>query len=148
MLTTSKHCFGLPKVVETKTPQLDSYIKTEVSVSKSINRKVARIQTYVFDRLMLLTSMIECDKQGGLVSHKEVLNAVKTAVRFIWKQCPNIPSPQEEGHLKFPQRTTTPCPESKTILKKLLLLCLDLTLLSITREEIRVLYQTHSEDIF
>ena len=85
MLTTSKHCFELPKVAATKTPQLDSYIKTEVSVTKSTDRELARIQTFVLDSLTPLTSIVECDKQGGSLSHKEVLITVKTVVQLIWK---------------------------------------------------------------
>ena len=38
---------------------------------------------FVLDNLAPLTSIIECDKQGGSLSHKEVLIAVKTAVQLI-----------------------------------------------------------------
>ena len=83
------------------------------NVTKSMDRELARIKTFVLDILAPLTSIIECDNQGGSLSHKKVLIAFKTAVQLIGKyqtNISNIPSVQGESHLKFQQRTTTPCP--------------------------------------
>ena len=76
--------FGLPKVAATRTPQLDPFMKTEVnSATKSTDKELARIQTFVLDSLAPLTSILECDNQGGSLSHEEVIIAVKTAVQLI-----------------------------------------------------------------
>ena len=76
--------FGLPKVAATRTPQLDPFMKTEVnSATKSTDKELARIQTIVPDSMAPLTSILECDNQGGSLSHEEVIIAVKTAVQLI-----------------------------------------------------------------
>ena len=76
--------FGLPKVAATRTLLLDPFMKTEVnSATKSTDRELARIQTFVLDSLALLTSILECDNQGDSLSHEEVIIPVKTAVQLI-----------------------------------------------------------------
>ena len=42
-----------------------------------------RIQTFVFDSLAPPISILECDNQGGSLSHEEVIIAVKTAVQLV-----------------------------------------------------------------
>ena len=51
--------------------------------TKSTDRELARIQTFVLDSLAPLTSILECDNQGGSLSHEEVIIAVKTTVQLI-----------------------------------------------------------------
>ena len=59
-------------------------MKTEVnSATKLTNRKLVRIQTFVLDSLAPPISILECDNQGGSLSHEEVIIAVKTAVQLI-----------------------------------------------------------------
>ena len=53
------------------------------NVTKSADRGLAKIKTFVLDILAPLTSNIECNNQGGLLSHKEVLIAFKTAAHLI-----------------------------------------------------------------
>ena len=80
----TRSSFSLPKVAATKTPLLDVFMKTEVSSStKSLDKDLAKIQTFVLDSLVPLTAVVECDNQGGSLSHQEVMIAVKTAVQLI-----------------------------------------------------------------
>ena len=76
--------FPLPKVAATKTPQLDAFMKTEISSStKALDKDLAKVQTFVLDSLAPLTAVVECDNQGGSLSHQEVMIAVKTAIQLI-----------------------------------------------------------------
>ena len=56
-------------------------MKTEVySTTKLTDRELTRIQTFVLESLEPLTSILECDNQGGSLSHEE---GMKTAVQLI-----------------------------------------------------------------
>ena len=69
--------YCLPKVPATRTPQLDSYIKQEVSSGvKAGDKHLARIQTFVLDALAPLTSLVETHNKGERLEEKEVLKAV------------------------------------------------------------------------
>ena len=74
--------YPLPKVVVTKTPHLDSYLKTELSsATKSDDKELAKIQTFMLDELAPLTSILEADSEK--VSYDEVIDATKAAVALI-----------------------------------------------------------------
>ena len=101
-------------------------MKTEVNnVTNSTD--LATIKTFVVDSLAPLTSIIECYDQEGLLSQKEVLIAVKTAVQLIGNSKYSIFTER-----KLPQVSTKdyhPLSQMMAILKKWLLFCLDLALL-------------------
>ena len=79
------------QMLQKQNPQLNSCMKTEVnSITKSTDRKLARMQTFVLDSLGPLTSVIESDNQRGSLSHIEVLIAVKIAVQLIGNTNPQI----------------------------------------------------------
>ena len=79
-----RSCFPLPKVLTTKTPHLDSFMKTEISsTTKATDRDLAKIQMFILDTLAPLTSVIEHDNQGDSLLHQEVLTAIRTAVQLI-----------------------------------------------------------------
>ena len=66
--------YPLPKVVATKTPHLDSYLKTELSsMTKSEDKELAKIQTFILDALAPLTSILEADSEK--VSYDEAIEA-------------------------------------------------------------------------
>ena len=68
----------------TRTPQLDSYLKSEIPQQvKTADRDLAKIQTFVLDSLAPLTHLIELDAQGHEVSHSQTINAVKAAIELI-----------------------------------------------------------------
>ena len=74
--------YPLPKVVVTKMPHLDSYLKTELSsATKSDDKELAKIQTFMLDELAPLTSILEADSEK--VSYDEVIDATKAAVALI-----------------------------------------------------------------
>ena len=66
----------------TKTPHLDSYVKTELSsATKSDDKELAKIQTFMLDALAPLTSILEVDSERA--SYNEVIDATKAAVALI-----------------------------------------------------------------
>ena len=74
--------YPLPKVVATKTPHLDSYLKTELSsATKSDDKELAKIQTFMLDALAPLTLILEADSEKA--SYDEVIDATKAAVALI-----------------------------------------------------------------
>ena len=76
--------YPLPKVVATKTPHLDSLVRTELSsATKSDDKELAKIQTFMLDALAPLTSILEADSEKA--SYDEVIDATKAAVALIGK---------------------------------------------------------------
>ena len=84
--------YPLPKVVQTKTPQLDSFMKEELSsTAKAEDKELAKIQTFVLDTLAPLTAVLEAssaNEGANELSIEEVVNATTTAVALIgnWKR--------------------------------------------------------------
>ena len=55
--------FPLPKVPATRTPQLNAFLKSEVtSTVKASDKELAKIQTLFFDAIALLTSLLETEE--------------------------------------------------------------------------------------
>ena len=80
----TRNAFPLPQVVATRTPQLDSFIKLEVSQPvKTSDKEWARIQTFVLDALAPLTSLLETDSKGETITHDQALEAAVTAVQLL-----------------------------------------------------------------
>ena len=74
--------YSLPKVVATKMSHLDSYLKTELSsATKSDDKELAKIQSFMLDALAPLTSILEADSEK--VFYDEVIDASKAAVALI-----------------------------------------------------------------
>jgi len=75
--------YPLPKVPATKTPQLDSFLRPEVSIStKSADKELARVQSFVLDAMAPLTFLLEADK-GEPPSWEEVRRAAGTAAELV-----------------------------------------------------------------
>ena len=83
-LQTRSH-YPLPKVPATRTPQLDSYLKSEISQgTKAGDKDLARIQTFVLDALAPLTAILEgANNSQGDLERKHTLDAVTSAVALI-----------------------------------------------------------------
>ena len=80
----TRNAFPLPQVVATRIPQLDSFIKLEVSQPvKTSDKEWARIQTFVLDALAPLTSLLETDSKGETITHDQALEAAVTAVQLL-----------------------------------------------------------------
>ena len=80
----TRNAFPLPQVVATRTPQLDSFIKLEVSQPiKTLDKEWARIQTFVLDALAPLTSLLETNSKGETITHDQALEAAVTAVQLL-----------------------------------------------------------------
>ena len=81
---TRRRCRGrypLPKVAVTKSPNLDPFMRTEVSSNvKAGDKELAKIQSFVLDSLAPLTALLE---QGQEMSPDEVRDATSTAVELI-----------------------------------------------------------------
>ena len=69
----------------TRTPQLDSYLKSEISQgTKAGDKDLARIQTFVLDALAPLTAILEgANNSQGDLERKHTLDAVTSAVALI-----------------------------------------------------------------
>ena len=65
---------------------MDSFIKLEVSQPvKTFDKEWARIQTFVLDALAPLTSLLETDSKGEMITHDhdQALEAAVTAVQLL-----------------------------------------------------------------
>ena len=68
----------------TRTPQLDSFIKPEISQAvKTVDKELARLQTFVLDTLAPLTSLLESDAKGESITHSQALDATKVATQLL-----------------------------------------------------------------
>ena len=77
----SRGRYPLPKVATTKSPNLDPFMRSEVSSNtKADDRELAKIQSFVLDSLAPLTALLE---QGEVMSPGEVKDAASTAVQLI-----------------------------------------------------------------
>ena len=81
---TRRSRYLLPKVPATRTPQLDSFMKPEVSsATKNVDRELVKVQTLILDALAPLTSILEGDNRGERLDQGEVINATKVAVELL-----------------------------------------------------------------
>ena len=72
--------YKLPKVAATRTPRLDHFMKSGTSQgAKSLDKDLARIQTFVLDALAPLTAILEDNE----LTKEEALHASSTAVELI-----------------------------------------------------------------
>ena len=71
-----RDAYSLPQVPATRTPQLDSYLKPEISQQgKAADKELAKVQTFVLDSLAPPSHLMELDTQGHEISHNEALSA-------------------------------------------------------------------------
>ena len=76
--------FPLPKVPATKTPQLDPYLKTEVSTTaKAVDKEFSRIQTFILDGMAPLTAVLEALSKDEPLSVQEAQLAVTSALELM-----------------------------------------------------------------
>lgn len=77
----TRDSFRLPKVPATRTPRLDHFIKAEASqTAKSLDKDLARIQTFVLDALAPLTALVE---NIETVTPEELRLASTSAIQLI-----------------------------------------------------------------
>ena len=88
---------------------LDSYLKTELSsATKSDDKELAKIQTFMLDELAPLTSILEADSEK--VSYDEVIDATKAVVALIGNcQRQNFSPETTKGHFSGQQSTHAHC---------------------------------------
>ena len=68
----------------TRTPQLDSFIKSEVPQPvKTADKELGKLQTFVLDALAPLTSLLESDAKGETIIHNQALDASKAAIHLL-----------------------------------------------------------------
>ena len=81
-------------MVQTKTPQLDSFMKEELSsTAKAEDKELAKTQTFVLDALAPLTAVLEAsgaNEGANELSVDEVVNATTAAVALIGNASANI----------------------------------------------------------
>ena len=76
--------YPLPKVPSTRTPQLDSYMRAELSgTTKMADRELARLQTFMLDAMAPLSAILEAEASDKEMSWEENLTAVKTALQLL-----------------------------------------------------------------
>ena len=76
--------YPLPKVAATRAPQLDSFMRLEVSPAvKSGDRELAKLQTLLLDALAPLTSILEGDARGETLDQEEVVSATRVAIELL-----------------------------------------------------------------
>ena len=81
---TRQSRYLLPKVPATRTAQLDSFMKPEVSsATKNVDRELAKVQTLILDALAPLTSILEGDNRGERLDQGEVINSTKVAAELL-----------------------------------------------------------------
>lgn len=80
----TRNTFQLPQVAATRTPQLDSFIKPEISQPiKTADKELGKLQTFVLDALAPLTSLLEIDARGENITHNQALDASKAAIKLL-----------------------------------------------------------------
>ena len=68
----------------TKTPQLDNYLKPEISQqAKTTDKELAKIQAFVLDSLAPLSHLMVLDAQGHEITHAEAIATVKATIELI-----------------------------------------------------------------
>ncbi len=83
----ARRCYPLPKVPAMRTPQLDGFIKGEVSTAtRNADKELARLQSLVLDSLVLdslapLTHLLETEQRGGPPTWEEAKKAAVAAPR-------------------------------------------------------------------
>ena len=96
----------------TRTPQLDSYLKSEISQqAKTGDKDLAKIQTFVLDPLAPLTHLIELDAQGHEISHSQAINAAKAAIQVIGNSSAKIRPPSDKGYFSIKKPLLPPTEE-------------------------------------
>ncbi len=76
--------YPLPKVPATKTPQLDGFIKSEVTMAtRNADKELARLQSLVLDSLAPLTHLLEAEQRGGPPTWEEAKKAVVAATELV-----------------------------------------------------------------
>ena len=77
----TRNKYPLPKVPATRTPRLDHFMRTETPQNvKSLDRDLARIQTFVLDAIAPLTAISE---NLGKFSGEDVEQATTSAIKLI-----------------------------------------------------------------
>ena len=79
VLLQTRNPFPLPQVAATRAPQLDSFIKLEISQPvMTIDKELAKIQTFVLDAFGFSHFSAGERCQGDTITHNVVLDATKT----------------------------------------------------------------------
>ena len=75
-----RNAYSLPQVAASWIPQLDSYLKPEISpAAKTTDKELAAIQTHVLDPLAPLSAVIEAQEGNS----EETVSAVTAAIKLL-----------------------------------------------------------------
>ena len=75
-----RNVYSLPKVTASRTPQLDSYLKTEIPpATKAVDKELATIQSHVLDALAPLSAILETKQDVP----KETVSTATDAVKLL-----------------------------------------------------------------
>ena len=81
---TVKRRYPQPKVDATRTPKLDDFLKSTVSnATKTGDKDLAKIQTFVLDAMAPLTYLLEAIEQEKEITVDEVADATATAIELV-----------------------------------------------------------------
>ncbi len=76
--------YPLPKVPATRTPQLDGFIKGEVSTAtRNADKELARLQSLVLDSLVPLTQLLKAEQRVGPPTWEEAKKAVVATTELM-----------------------------------------------------------------
>ncbi len=103
--------YPLPKVPATRTPQLDGFIKGEVSTAtRNADKELTRLQSLVLDSLAPLIHLLEAEQRGGPPMWEEAKKAVVAATELVGQcQCQDDPPQEGEGHNRPEQGAASSC---------------------------------------
>ena len=75
-----RNAYSLPQVAASRTPQLDSYLKPEISpAAKNTDKELASIQTHVLDSLAPLSAVMEAQEGNS----EQMVSAVTAAIKLL-----------------------------------------------------------------
>lgn len=79
-----RNTYGLPKVASTKTPQMEPFLKEEVSPqAKTADKELERTQSFLLDAVAPLTAIIDKKVTGSDHLHPNVLMAIHSACQLL-----------------------------------------------------------------
>ena len=107
--------YKLPKVAATRTPRLDHFMKSETSLgAKSLDKDLARIQTFVLDALAPLTSILD----NNNLTEEAAKHASSTAVELIGNANAQISRLRREKIVQSVNKSLLPLVKEDTSFKE------------------------------
>lgn len=116
---TIRDAYGLPKVICTKTPQLEHFLREEVSqATKTADNELARVHTFLLDAVAPLTALLDKKVTGSDNLDPNVLNAVQAACQLVGNASTKLASLRREKIMTSLNRSLLPLVKEEELFKK------------------------------